>query len=115
MSDSHQNVSYNKYILLPEVLAEHDFLPYVKDIPEEVAKKAKYMVVSLPSNPVGSIATPGLYEEIIAFAKKYDILIIHDNAYSDIIFDGAHGGSFLATEGAKEIGVEFLAFRNPSM
>ena len=79
------------------------------DIPEEVAKKAKYMVVSLPSNPVGSIATPGLYEEIIAFAKKYDILIIHDNAYSDIIFDGAHGGSFLATEGAKEIGVEFFS------
>ena len=65
------------------LVAEHDFLPYVKDIPEEVAKKAKYMVVSLPSNPVGSIATPGLYEEIIAFAKKYDILIIHDNAYSD--------------------------------
>jgi len=84
------------------LVAEHDFLPYVKDIPEEVAKKAKYMVVSLPSNPVGSIATPGLYEEIIAFAKKYDILIIHDNAYSDIIFDGAHGGSFLATEGAKD-------------
>ena len=91
------------------LVAEHDFLPYVKDIPEEVARKAKYMVVSLPSNPVGSIATPGLYEEIVAFAKKYDILIIHDNAYSDIIFDGAHGGSFLATEGAKEIGVEFFS------
>ena len=91
------------------LVAEPDFLPYVKDIPEEVARKAKYMVVSLPSNPVGSIATPGLYEEIIAFAKKYDILIIHDNAYSDIIFDGAHGGSFLATEGAKEIGVEFFS------
>ena len=81
----------------------------MKDIPEEVAKKAKYMVVSLPSNPVGSIATPGLYEEIVEFAKKYDILIIHDNAYSDIIFDGAFGGSFLATLGAKEIGVEFFS------
>lgn len=67
------------------------------------------MVVSLPSNPVGSIATPGLYEEIVEFAKKYDILIIHDNAYSDIIFDGAFGGSFLATLGAKEIGVEFFS------
>ena len=89
--------------------AEHDFLPYVKGIPEEVAKKAKYMVVSLPSNPVGSIATPGLYEEIVAFAKKYDILIIHDNAYSDIIFDGNYGGSFLATPGAKEVGVEFFS------
>ena len=89
--------------------AEHDFLPYVRDIPEDVARKAKYMVVSLPSNPVGSIATPGLYEEIVAFAQKYDILIIHDNAYSDIIFDGAHGGSFLSTPGAKDIGVEFFS------
>ena len=91
------------------LVAEHDFLPYVKGIPEEIANKAKYMVVSLPSNPVGSIATPGLYEEIVEFAKKYDILIIHDNAYSDIIFDGAFGGSFLATPGAKDIGVEFFS------
>lgn len=89
--------------------AEHDFLPYVKDIPEEIAQKAKFMIVSLPSNPVGSIATPGLYEEIVAFAKKYDILIIHDNAYSDIIFDGAYGGSFLSTPGAREVGVEFFS------
>lgn len=88
---------------------EHDFLPYVKGIPEEIARKAKYMVVSLPSNPVGSIATPGLYEEIVEFAEKYDILIIHDNAYSDIIFDGAEGGSFLATPGAGEVGVEFFS------
>ena len=91
------------------LVAEHDFLPYVKDIPEDVARKARYMVVSLPSNPVGSIATPGLYEEIVAFAKKYDILIIHDNAYSDIIFDGVEGGSFLATPGAREVGVEFFS------
>ncbi len=88
---------------------EHDFLPYVKGIPEEIARKAKYMVVSLPSNPVGSIHTPGLYEEIVEFAEKYDILIIHDNAYSDIIFDGAEGGSFLATPGAGEVGVEFFS------
>ena len=89
------------------LVAEHDFLPYVKEIPEEIANKAKYMVVSLPSNPVGSIATPGLYEEIVAFAKKYDILIIHDNAYSELVFDGKTCGSFLSYPGAKEIGVEF--------
>ena len=88
---------------------EHDFLPYVAGIPEEIARKAKYMVVSLPSNPVGSIAVPGLYEEIVEFARKYDILIIHDNAYSDIIFDGEQGGSFLATPGAREVGVEFFS------
>ena len=89
--------------------SEHDFRPCVADIPEEIARKAKYMLVSLPSNPVGSIASPGLYEEIVAFAQKYDILIIHDNAYSDIIFDGAYGGSFLSTPGASEIGVEFFS------
>ena len=91
------------------LVAEHDFLPYVKGIPEDIAKKAKYMVVSLPSNPVGSIAVPGLYEKIVEFARKYDILIIHDNAYSDIIFDGAYGGSFLSVPGAKDVGVEFFS------
>ena len=88
---------------------EHGFLPYVKDIPEDVARKTKYMIVSLPANPVGSVGSPELYAELVAFAKKYDILIIHDNAYSDIIFDGVEGGSFLATPGAKEVGVEFFS------
>lgn len=88
---------------------ETNFLPRVADIPEEVAKKAKYMVVSLPSNPTGSIASEDVYEEIIEFGKKYDVLILHDNAYSDIIFDGAEGGSFLAKPGAKEIGGEFFS------
>ena len=55
------------------------------------------MIVSLPANPVGSVGNPALYEELVAFAKKYDILIIHDNAYSDIIFDGAEGHSFFNT------------------
>ncbi len=89
--------------------AENGFLPNVNDIPEEVAKKAKYMVVSLPSNPMGSVGTKEVYEELIAFAKKYDILLIHDNAYSDIIFDGHVGGSFLSYPGAKEVGVEFFS------
>ncbi len=83
------------------LVAEHDFLPYVKEIPEEIANKAKYMVVSLPSNPVGSIATPGTLRRNRGICEKYDILIIHDNAYSDIIFDGAFGGSFLATPGSE--------------
>ena len=89
--------------------AENDFLPRVSEIPEDVARRAKYMIVSLPSNPMGSVGTPEVYEEIIAFAKKYDILIIHDNAYSDIIFDGYHGGSFLSYPGAREVGVEFFS------
>ena len=89
--------------------AENGFLPDVAKIPEDIAKKAKYMIVSLPANPVGSIGTPQLYSEIVAFAKKYDILIIHDNAYSDIIFDGVIGGSFFNTPGALDVGVEFFS------
>ena len=88
---------------------ETGYLPRVSDIPEDVAKKAVYMIVSLPSNPTGSVAEENIYEEIIAFAKKYDILIIHDNAYSDIIFDGNKGGSFLKHPGAADVGVEFFS------
>jgi len=88
---------------------ENGFLPDVKSIPEDVARRAKLMIVSLPSNPTGSVGDPELYREIIAFAKKYDILIIHDNAYSDIIFDGNYGGSFLNYEGAADVGVEFFS------
>ena len=88
---------------------EHGFLPYVKDIPEDVARKAKYMIVSLPANPVGSVGTPEVYEEIIAFAREHDLLIVHDNAYSDIVFDGEPGGSFLQYPGALEVGVEFFS------
>ena len=88
---------------------ENDFLPVVADIPEDVARKAKYIIVSLPANPVGAVAKPGIYEEIIEWAKKYDVLIVHDNAYSDIIFDGNRGGSFLAHQGAMEQGVEFFS------
>ena len=89
--------------------AENGFLPKVSDIPEDVARRARYMVVSLPSNPMGSVGTPEVYEEIIAFAKKYDILIVHDNAYSDIIFDGVEGKSFLSYPGAMDGGVEFFS------
>ena len=88
---------------------EHDFLPELADIPEEVAWRAKYMIVSLPSNPVGAVVKPGFYEDLVDWARRYDVLIIHDNAYSDIIFDGLEGGSFLHTPGAKEVGVEFFS------
>lgn len=89
--------------------AEHNFLPNVAEIPDEVADRARYMVVSLPANPVGSVGTPEVYQEIIAFAQDHDIVIIHDNAYSDIVFDGPAGGSFLSYPGALDVGVEFLS------
>ena len=91
------------------LVAEHNYLPYVAGIDPEVADRAKYMIVSLPANPVGSVGTPEVYEEIIAFARKHDLLIVHDNAYSDIGFDGEPGGSFLQYPGALEVGVEFFS------
>lgn len=91
------------------LVAEHNYLPYVADIDPEVADRAKYMIVSLPANPVGSVGTPEVYEEIIAFAREHDLLIVHDNAYSDIVFDGEPGGSFLQYPGALEVGVEFFS------
>lgn len=91
------------------LVAEHNYLPYVAGIDPEVANRAKYMIVSLPANPVGSVGTPEIYEEIIAFAREHDLLIVHDNAYSDIVFDGEPGGSFLQYPGALEVGVEFFS------
>lgn len=91
------------------LVAEHNYLPYVAGIDPEVADCAKYMIVSLPANPVGSVGTPEVYEDIIAFAREHDLLIVHDNAYSDIVFDGEPGGSFLQYPGALEVGVEFFS------
>ena len=91
------------------LVAEHDYLPYVKGIDPKVADRAKYMIVSLPANPVGSVGTPELYAEIIEFAREHDLIIVHDNAYSDIVYDGPAGGSFLSYPGALEVGVEFFS------
>lgn len=91
------------YNLLPE----NNYLPDFNSISKEVAKKAKMMIVSYPANPVCATAPNAFYESLIAFAKEYEIVIVHDNAYSDIIFDGARGNTFLSFPGAKEVGVEF--------
>ena len=88
---------------------ENHFLPVLSEIPEDIARRAKVMIVSYPYNPVCKTAPASFYDELIAFAKKYDIFIIHDNAYSDIIYDGRVGGSFLQHEGAGEVGAEFFS------
>lgn len=88
---------------------ENGFLPDVSAIDPAVADRAKYMVVSLPANPVGSVGTPENYAQIIEFARAHDLLIVHDNAYSDIIFDGGEGHSFFENPGATEVGVEFFS------
>ena len=86
---------------------ENDYLIDFDEIPEEIAKKAKMMLVSYPNNPTTALAPASFYEKLIAFAKKYDIKVLHDNAYSELIFDGEPGRSFLSYPGAKDVGVEF--------
>ena len=90
-----------------DLLEEKGYLPDLSAIPEETARAAKMMVVSYPANPICRTAPASFYEELIAFAKKYDIIILHDNAYSEIVFDGQEGRSFLSFPGAKEVGVEY--------
>lgn len=89
---------------------EHDFLIQFDEIPEDIAKQAKMMIISYPNNPTGATAPDSFYEELIAFAKKYDIMVLHDTAYSNLVFDGEEGRSFLYYPGAKDIGIEFNSF-----
>lgn len=91
------------------LLEKNGFLPIMSEIPEDVLCRAKYMVVSYPSNPVCAVAPRSMYEELIEYAKKYNFLIVNDNAYSDIAYDGNEGMSFLSIPGAKEVGVEFFS------
>lgn len=90
-----------------KLLKENNYLPYLEGIDPEIAKKAKAMIVSFPANPVCKTAPDEFYVKLIEFAKKYNIMIIHDNAYSEILFDGRKGTSFLKFEGAKDVGIEF--------
>lgn len=86
---------------------ENGYIIDLAEIPPEVAKAAKLMIVSYPNNPVTVMAPDQFYRDLIDFAAKYDIIVLHDNAYSDLVFDGARGESFLRFPGAKEVGVEF--------
>ncbi|CAM3376920.1 aminotransferase class I/II-fold pyridoxal phosphate-dependent enzyme [Marinicrinis lubricantis] len=86
---------------------EHDYVIQLQDIPEEIARRAKFMIVSYPNNPTAAIAPEQFYLDLIAFAKKYDIIVLHDNAYNELVFNGKSCGSFLAYPGALDVGVEF--------
>lgn len=88
---------------------ENAFMPRLDLLDEEILKRTKYIVLSYPSNPVGAVADKTVFEEIIGYAKKYGFAIINDNAYSDIIFDGKQGFSFLSLDGAEEVGAEFFS------
>lgn len=89
------------------LLAENRFLPKLDDIPEDVLQKTKMMILSYPGNPVTALADKSFFEEVVQFARLHNILVVHDFAYSELIYDGNPQISFLSVPGAKEVGVEF--------
>lgn len=99
----------NAKLVTYDLLPDNDYLPDLEHMDEEVCKAARFMIVSYPMNPICKTAPKSFYERLIPWAKKNNIIIIHDNAYSDIIYDGREGISILSIEGAKEICVEFYS------
>ncbi len=90
--------------------AENDYLMDLDAIPKEVCDKARMMIVCYPNNPTGATAPDWFIEKLIAFAKRHHILVVFDNAYGDLVFEGPLGKSFLSFPGAKEVGVELNSF-----
>ncbi len=93
---------------------ELGFAPDLGAIDEDVARKAKLMYLNYPNNPTGALVPEGFFERVIEFARAYDILVVHDNAYSEIAFDGYKPPSFLATPGAKDVGIEVFSLSKGS-
>lgn len=88
---------------------KNGYLPDLAGMDEEMLTKVKCMVVSYPLNPVCKAAPDSFYEELVPWAAKHHIILIHDNAYSDIIYDGREGKSILRIPGAKKTAVEFYS------
>lgn len=86
---------------------ENNYLPILEDIPAEVARQAKLMFINYPNNPIGVIADLAFYQKVVEFARNYDILVVHDAAYSEMAYDGVKPLSFLQAPGAKDVGIEF--------
>jgi LL-diaminopimelate aminotransferase len=88
---------------------EHGFIPDLGAIDEDVARRAKLMFLNYPNNPTGALVPDGFFERVVDFARAYEILVVHDNAYSEIVFDGYRAPSFLQTPGAKDVGIEVFS------
>jgi len=87
--------------------AKNDWLPDLTKIPTDVAQKANVIIVSYPNNPTGALAPMDFYTELVAYAKKYDIIILSDNPYSEVTFDGYVAPSIFEAKGARDIALEF--------
>jgi LL-diaminopimelate aminotransferase len=95
-------------VLLP-LVPELDFAPDLNAVPADVAARARLMFVNYPNNPTGAVVPEGFFETVVSFAREHEILVVHDNAYSETTYDGYVAPSFLATPGAKEVGVEVFS------
>lgn len=91
------------------LLEKNGYMPVFSEIPEDILKRTKYIILSYPSNPVGAVATKEVYLEAIEYAKKYGFIIVNDSAYSDIHYDDTKTFSFLSLPGAREVGIEFFS------
>ena len=88
---------------------ENDFIPSLTEITRDIWPRPKALILSFPHNPTGAVVDLGFFEEIVAFAKSQEIVVIHDLAYADIVFDGYKAPSLLQAKGAKDIGIEFIS------
>ncbi len=91
------------------LLAENNFLPDLSCVPEHIAKRSKMIWINYPNNPTAAPADPGFFKHVVEFARKHDILVCHDAAYSELAYDNFKPMSFLEVEGAREVGVEFYS------
>ena len=88
---------------------ENAFIPDLAGVMQDIYPKPKVLVLSFPHNPTGAVVELGFFEEIAQYAKRHDILVVHDLAYADLVYDGYEAPSFLQAKGAKDVGVEFLS------
>jgi len=93
-------------VIMP-LLKENKFLPDLEAIPVEVARRAKIMFLNYPNNPIGATADRSFFQELVDFAREYNIIVMHDNPYSEIYYEGQRSLSLLEIDGAKDVAVEF--------
>ncbi|GIP20455.1 LL-diaminopimelate aminotransferase [Paenibacillus sp. J22TS3] len=89
-----------------QLTEENNFLPDLSSIPEEISRRAKLLYLNYPNNPTGASATPEFFAEVVAWAKKYNVVVVHDAPYAALTYDGLKPLSFLSVPGAKDVGIE---------
>jgi LL-diaminopimelate aminotransferase len=100
-------------VLYLSLHADKGFLPDLNEVGEEEARRAKVLFVGYPNNPTAAVVVDDFFDRVVAFAKKHDLVVVHDNAYSELTYDGYVAPSFLKAAGAKDVGVEFFSFSKP--